>query len=54
MTTPLFDDSIPSLVSNPSLERSVSTPRAGAAVPLLGCTPGTSISGFRAAAQFNR
>jgi hypothetical protein len=37
--------------SNRSLERSAPAPRAVPAVPLLGCTAGTSINGFRAAAQ---
>jgi hypothetical protein len=40
--------------SNPSFERTVLEPRAVPAVPLLGCTSGTAICGFRAAAQFNR
>ena len=42
------------LSSNLSLERTVLAPRAVPAVPLLGCTPGTSINGYRAAAQLNR
>ena len=40
--------------SNPSLERSVPSPRAVPAVPLIGCTAGTSTNGRVAAAQFNR
>jgi len=39
---------------NRSLERTASAPWAVPTVPLLGCTAGTSINGFRAAAQFNR
>ena len=40
--------------SNLSLERSVLAPRAVPAVPLKGCTAGTSTNGRFAAAQFNR
>jgi hypothetical protein len=39
--------------SNPSLERAALA-RAVPAVPLLGCTAGTSTNGRVAAAQFNR
>jgi hypothetical protein len=42
------------LKSNDSLERTEPAPRAVPAVTLLGCTPCTSINGFRAAALFNR
>ncbi len=42
------------LWSNNSLERVVRAPRAVPALPLIGCTAGPSINGFRAAAQFNR
>ena len=42
------------LSSNHSLERSVPTPRAVPAVPLIGCTACPSTNGRVAAAQFNR
>ena len=42
---------IRSLPSNPSLQRTVLALRAVPAVPLLGCTSGTALYGFRAAAR---
>jgi hypothetical protein len=41
-------------LSNSSLERSVSAPRAVPAVPLLGCTLCPPTNGRVAAAQFSR